>query len=78
MASRASGAGLVLNSATRIWGVSHDPAKDVARIPMRRRLLDRPIERLAYTIGDDNGIGTLSLAWDDRTMSVTIRPAPDR
>jgi hypothetical protein len=68
---------LILNSATRIWGVSHDPATDIARIPMRRRMLDRPIERLVYVIGDDNGIGTLSLAWGDRWMSVTIRPAQE-
>lgn len=63
---------LILNKATRIWGVMYDPEQDLVRVPMRRERLEEPIESLTYSISSEAGVGRLELAWDDRRLSVTV------
>lgn len=66
---------LIVNRATRIWGVSYDAAQDLVRVPLRRERLDDRVESLVYEITGEGGAGRLSLAWDERRMSVAVEPA---
>jgi len=66
---------LILNKATRIWGVMYDAEQDLARIPLKRDPMSPRVETLTYSITEESGRGTLALTWDDRRFSVNVRPA---
>jgi len=66
---------LILNKATRIWGVMYDAEQDLVRVPLRRELVQEPIESLTYSITPEAGAGRVALAWDDRRLSVLVEPA---
>jgi hypothetical protein len=65
---------LIVNRQTGQWGTAHDPARDVARIPMQRRTLPERVETFTISFEDlANGRGRLVLAWDDTEASVPVR-----
>ena len=67
---------LILNEATRIWGTMYDSEQDFLRVPMRRQLVEEPIEDLTYAIKSGSDAGRLELAWGDRRLEITLAPAP--
>jgi hypothetical protein len=70
----ATGWQLIVNRQTDQWGTQHDPAQDVARIPMRRETLPMPVEQFTIAVvPDEAGRGTLHLSWDDTRVSVQLR-----
>jgi hypothetical protein len=61
---RAKGVELIVNRQTGQWGTGYDPARDLARAPMKSETLAAPVER--FTISIDSVAarsGVLSLAW---------------
>jgi hypothetical protein len=62
---------LIVNRQTGQNGTSHDPARDLGRVPMRRVTLPEPVER--FTIEADpagDSAGVLRLIWDTTEFRV--------
>ena len=61
---------LVFNEEGDVWGTMHDPAKDVAEIPLELAKLESPQEELEVTLAEEgeNG-GVLRIAWGDTAWS---------
>jgi hypothetical protein len=70
----AQGWQLILNRQTGQWGTEHDPAQDLARIPMRRESLPEPVERFTIALEPaEGGRAILRMAWDDTRASVPVQ-----
>jgi hypothetical protein len=63
---------LIVSKATGEWGLSYDPTKDLGKTPMTMSKPAAMVEDLTYTLTDDNGNGTLTLAWEDVSASVNF------
>jgi len=63
---------LIVSKDTGEWGLSYDPTKDLGRTPMTMSKPPAMVENLTYTLSDDNGRGTLTLAWEDVSASVNF------
>jgi len=59
---------LIFNSETRQWGLSYNPARDLAHIPMSVTELDPPADQLTMSIGE----GTLRFEWGQMMASVVV------
>lgn len=79
-----SGARLIVNRQTDVWGTQYAPEEDLARIPMERELLEAPVERFTIEIAgegpradaaaaDDALDGVLAMSWDRTRFRVSIR-----
>lgn len=65
---------LIVSKATGEWGLAYDGTKDLGRTKMTMAKPAAMVENLVYTITDNgNGRGTLTLAWEDHTASVSIK-----
>ena len=60
---------LVVSAAVNVFGTQYNPARDVARIPMRRVRVVPETERLTLAVGD----GALMVRWDETAWTVPIR-----
>jgi hypothetical protein len=65
---------LIVNRQTGQWGTVYDPALDVARIAMRSRRVDAPVEQLTIRIEQRPVGGELVVAWDTVEASVPFSP----
>jgi hypothetical protein len=71
---------LILNRETMrngepLAGTEYDASKDFARIPMNTKRLTTPVQQLTIEIVPrGNRESVLRIAWDDREMTVGIRP----
>lgn len=65
------GAELIVSDLVNVFGTQYSAARDVARIPMTRRALATPVERLTIVIGD----GRLQVQWGDAAYEVALREA---
>jgi hypothetical protein len=65
---------LIINRQTGQWGTAHDPAQDMARIPMTRETLPQRLEQFTITIEPAGPrAGVLRLAWDDARATVPLQ-----
>ncbi len=65
---------LIVSKATGEWGLAYDGTKDLGRTKMTMAKPPAMVENLVYTITDNGGgSGTLTLAWEDHTASVSIK-----
>jgi Protein of unknown function (DUF2911) len=64
---------LIVNRATGISGLDHDPAQDVGRTEMTKETLDRPAELFTMQIDQAQGAPRLVMAWDRTRAYVPIR-----
>lgn len=60
----ASGGLLIINRQTGQNGQQYDQARDLGRIPLRARALDREVEAFTIAVREENGRGVLALQWD--------------
>ena len=61
---RVKGVELIVNRQTGQWGTSYDPARDLARAPMKSDTLATPVDRFTITIDSVAARrGMLALAW---------------
>lgn len=66
----ATGGMLIINRQTGQNGQQYDQARDLGRIPLRARALDREVEAFTISVREENGRGVLALQWD-RTELIT-------
>jgi len=65
---------LIVSKATGEWGLAYDGTKDLGRTKMTMAKPAAMVENLVYTITDNgNGSGTLTLAWEDHSASLSIK-----
>lgn len=67
---------LVVNRKTGISGLEHDPSADVARVPVSRETLERPVEQFTMELRPAANGATLYVAWDRFAGTVPIRVEP--
>ena len=60
---------LVFNSKTGQWGTQHDPAGDVATVPLKKEALSAAAETLTIELKESPKGGTFSLSWGDSKVS---------
>jgi hypothetical protein len=63
---------LIVSKATGEWGLAYDSSKDLGKTPMTMKTPPSLVEDLVYTLTDDGGKGTLTLAWENMSASVPI------
>jgi hypothetical protein len=63
---------LVFNSQTGQWGTQHDPAKDVASVPMTQAALPTPVETFAIDLKAEAKGGDLGLSWGTKRLSAAF------
>src|SRR5208337_1451144 len=63
---------LIVSKATGEWRLAYDPAKDLGKTPMMMSKPPAMVEDLTYTLTNDGGKGTLTLAWEDVSASVNF------
>jgi len=64
---------LVVNKQTGQWGTKYDKAQDLGRTKMTMTAPPALVENLTYTLVDNGGgKGSLTLAWENKSGSVTI------
>jgi hypothetical protein len=64
---------LIVNKKTGEWGLAYDSTQDLGKIKMTMATPPSLVEDLTYTITDDGGgKGTLTLAWENVSASVSI------
>jgi hypothetical protein len=64
---------LIVNRATGISGLDHDPAQDVGRTDMTRETVERPIELFTMQLEEAQDGARLVIAWDRTRAHVPIR-----
>ncbi len=62
----ATGGVLIINRQTGQNGQQYDQARDLGRIPLRVRALDREVEAFTIAVREADGHGVLALQWDRR------------
>lgn len=63
------GATLVVNRQTGQWGTEHDPAHDLARIPLTVARASAPAEQFTFAVQPSATGGTLRYTWGDMVWS---------
>jgi hypothetical protein len=64
---------LVVNKQTGQWGTKYDKSMDLGRAPMIMTPPPALVENLKYTLADNGGgTGSLTLAWENKSGSVSI------
>ncbi len=65
---------LIVSKATGEWGLAYDATKDLGKTPMTMATPPSLVEDLTYTLADEGGgKGTLTLAWENVSASVSIQ-----
>jgi DUF2911 family protein len=67
---------LVVNRKTGMSGLEYDASADVARIPMTRETLERPVEQFTLEVRPAAGGSNLYVAWDRQAGTLPIRVVP--
>lgn len=64
---------LIINKKTGEWGLAYDASQDLGKTPMHMSKPPQMVEHLQYTLtSTSNTRGTLTLAWEDHSASVSI------
>jgi hypothetical protein len=67
---------LIVNRQTGQWGTVYDEGRDLARIPMRIRRLDAPVDQFTLSIEPrGEGEGVLALEWETTRAEVSVAAA---
>jgi hypothetical protein len=61
---------LIVNRQTGQWGTEYDPARDLARIPMRVERTRQPVEAFTISVEPNGDGGVLALEWADTRATV--------
>lgn len=65
---------LIINKQTGQWGTVYNPDLDFVRIPLKKMLLKKPVEKFTITLektGKNNGV--LRLVWEKTDLSVDFQ-----
>jgi hypothetical protein len=64
---------LIVNRATGIGGLDHDPANDVGRVQLTVESIDNPVQLFTIDVAESQDGGRLVIAWDRLRGHVPIR-----
>lgn len=65
---------LIVSKKTGEWGLAYDNTQDLGKTKMTMSKPPSMVEDLIYTLSDDGGgKGTLTLAWEDVSASVSVQ-----
>jgi hypothetical protein len=64
---------LIFNSQTGQWGLSQDPSKDVAKVPMKKEALKGPVETFTIDLKPAPKGGVLILSWGTTQLSAEFQ-----
>ena len=64
---------LIFNSQTGQWGLSQDPTKDVAKVPMKKEGLKAPVDPFTIELKPAAKGGVLVLSWGITQLSVDFQ-----
>ncbi len=65
---------LIINKQTGQWGTVYSPELDLARIPLKKKMLKGPIEKFTITLektGKNSGL--MKLVWENTDLSVSFQ-----
>jgi hypothetical protein len=60
---------LVFNSKTGQWGTQHDPASDVASVPLKKETLSSPVDTMTIELKEGAKGGAFVLSWGTSKLS---------
>lgn len=63
---------LIISKATGEWGLRYDPAQDLGKTPMTMSKPPSMVENLSWKIDSEGNKGTITLAWEDHSASVSV------
>ncbi len=67
----------ILNSDSKAFHLDHDSTKDLGRIKMNLKALDKPVESLTFEVRSDGGNkGTVALIWENTEASFPFTVVP--
>jgi hypothetical protein len=70
---------LIINTQTGQWGTVYNQDRDLARIPMKKRTLSKPVEKFTITLErTGNASGILRLAWEKYALWVNFHVKKDQ
>lgn len=68
---------LIINRQTGQWGTQYDASRDLARIPMQRTALTRPVEQFTIRLVPAQGNRfELVMEWEHTRVAVPVQVAP--
>ena len=64
---------LIINKQHGQWGTSYDSTKDLARIPIKTKHLDQPVEKFTIDIEAEGNAGEIVFQWENTEGSVEFK-----
>jgi len=62
---------LIINKQVGQWGLQYDETQDLARVDLKKDVLDKPVDQFTMTLEKDPaGGGVLKLMWEGTQFSV--------
>lgn len=63
---------LIVNKQTGEWGLRYDATQDLGKTPMTMSKPPQMVENLLWTISGSGSKGTITLAWEEHSASVSV------
>jgi hypothetical protein len=64
---------LVFNKQHGQWGTDHDPAQDLASVPLKMGKESKPAEQVTIALKEEHGGGEIEIQWGDMELSATFK-----
>jgi len=65
---------LIINKQTGQWGTVYNQELDFYRLPLKKRMLKQPLDKLDISLlKNGNGGGTLRIAWETTELTIPFR-----
>jgi len=64
---------LVFNKQHGQWGTNHDPAQDLAAVPLKEEKESKPAEQVTIELENEHGGGEISIHWGDLELSTYFK-----
>ena len=64
---------LVFNKQHGQWGTEHDPAQDLAAVPLKQTKAAKPEEMVTITLAKEASGGTVTIRWGDLELSAAFK-----
>ncbi len=61
---------LIINKQTGQWGTVYDEKKDFARVDLKKKSLEKPVDQFTMAIDKADGGGVLRMMWENTEYSV--------
>ena len=64
---------LVFNKQHGQWGTDHDPAQDLASVPLKTEKASKAAEQVTIALKEEHGSGEISVLWGDMELSANFK-----